>query len=280
MKLLDKYKGMASVLVFNGKTCLFWDDVWNDQVRRIQYPELHSFAKNKRISLSTAHDTDYFHDLFHLPLSIEAYNQMQELQVELSDLTLDNVNDSWTYIWGSSHFSSSKAYKILTGHSQIDPIFKWLWKTSCQSKHKVFFWLVLKDRLSTRSILRRRRMHLDDYYCVLCQQPSEETIMHLLFYCPFSKDCWGLFNFQYADQLTIPEIFREWQILHNASFSLDIFILVCWAIWVMRNDIIFRNKNPTVADCKRTITVESLLLLHRTKATITPNLEAWINSNL
>ena len=35
LKLLEKFKGMASVLVANGKTCLFWDDVWNSQVRRI-----------------------------------------------------------------------------------------------------------------------------------------------------------------------------------------------------------------------------------------------------
>jgi len=41
----------------------------------------------------------------------------------------------------------------------------------------------------------RRRMHLDDYHCVLCQQSSKETIMHLLFYCPFARDCWGILIF-------------------------------------------------------------------------------------
>jgi hypothetical protein len=32
-------------------------------------------------------------------------------------------------------------------------------------------------------------MHLEDYTCVLCQQQLEETLMHLLFYCPFAKCC-------------------------------------------------------------------------------------------
>lgn len=114
----------------------------------------------------------------------------------------------------------------------------------------------------------------------LCQQLSEETVMHLLFYGPFSKDCWGLLHFQFADHLTIPEIFQQWKILYNVSFALDIFILICWAIWVMRNDVIFRNKNPSVADCKRTISVELHLLLHRTKPRIIPLVEAWINSHL
>lgn len=204
---------------------------------------------------------------------------MQELQLELSTIMLDTSKDSWVYIWGSAQYSSSKAYRLLTGHTQVDPIFKRLWKTSCQSKHKVFFWLVLVDRLSTRNMLRRRRMHLD-YNCVLCQQTSEETVMHLLFYCPFAKDCWGIMNFQLADNLSITQIFQAWRSLINVSFSLDIFILFCWGIWMMRNDVIFRNKNPYVEDCRRTVTVESLLLLHRSKASITPILESWIQSHL
>jgi hypothetical protein len=34
-----------------------------------------------------------------------------------------------------------------------------LWKTSVQKRHKVFFWLLLKDRLSTRNILWRRKSY-------------------------------------------------------------------------------------------------------------------------
>ena len=42
-------------------------------------------------------------------------------------------------------------------------VFRWLWKTCCQNKRKIFFWLLLKDRLSTRQLLRRRHMFLEDY---------------------------------------------------------------------------------------------------------------------
>jgi len=142
------------------------------------------------------------------------------------------------------------------------------------------FWLALNDSLSTRNMIRRRGMHLDDYQCVLCQQPPEETIMHLLFYCPFAKNCWGLMNFHFVDHLSIQQIFQAWKSLVKIEFSLDIFILLCWVIWMIRNDVIFRNKNPTVQDCKRYLTVEALLLLHRCKARINPLLKSWINSNL
>jgi hypothetical protein len=93
----------------------------------LQFPELYSFAKNKSISLSKARGTVTFHDLFSLPVSIEAYNQLQDFQVELSEILLNDENDRWTYIWGNNQFSSAKAYKSLTGHSQVEPIYKWLW---------------------------------------------------------------------------------------------------------------------------------------------------------
>jgi hypothetical protein len=73
LKLLEKFKGLASVSVANGQTCLLWDDLWNGQVRKLQFPELYSLAKNKGISLSKAHNTPDTHDLFNLPVSVEAY---------------------------------------------------------------------------------------------------------------------------------------------------------------------------------------------------------------
>ena len=78
-----------------------------------------------------------------------------------------------------------------------------------------------------------------------------ETVMHLLFYCPFAKDCWGILNFHFADNLSIPQIFQAWRTLLNVSFSFDIFKLLCWGIWMMRNDVIFRNKNPSVENLQK-----------------------------
>lgn len=211
LKLIDKFKGLASVIISNGQTCLFWDDLWNGQVRKQQFPELHSFAKNKRISLSKAVSTEELVNLFNLPLSVEAHSQFQFVQAELLELVFGEQNDSWTYIWGSNQFSSSKAYKTLLGHSNVEHIFKWTWKTSCQGKHKIFFWLILVDRLSTRDLIRRRGMHLDDYCCVLCTHNAAETTMHLLFHCPFAKSCWNIVNFQYSDHLSVQELFQAWK---------------------------------------------------------------------
>lgn len=138
-------------------------------------------------------------------------------------------------MWVPPQFSSSKAFKLMTGHAQVHAVFKWLWKTSCQCKHKVLFWLVLKDRLSTRNILKRKGMHLDDYNCVLCQQDTEETLMHLLFHCPFAKDCLKILSFEFSDTLPITQIIEAWGTFINTPFFWDIFILVCWSLWMAKD---------------------------------------------
>jgi len=73
MKQLDKFKGIAKTDLNDGKTCLFWQDIWGqDCIPQLAYPELFSFAKNKAISVAEAKSLGNFHDLFHLPLSEEA----------------------------------------------------------------------------------------------------------------------------------------------------------------------------------------------------------------
>jgi len=54
-------------------------------------------------------------------------------------LAMTDEHDLWTYIWGNNQYSSARAYKHLKGEIQIHPTFNWLWKSSCQLKHKFFF---------------------------------------------------------------------------------------------------------------------------------------------
>jgi hypothetical protein len=86
-------------------------------------------------------------------------------------------------------FTSSKAYKHLLGTIPVSPIYNWLWSSDCLPKRKVFFWLALKDRLSTRELLKRKHMELQSYNCVLCLQNIEESLHHLFMDCPFALSC-------------------------------------------------------------------------------------------
>ena len=93
-----------------------------------------------------------------------------------------------------------------------------------------FFWLLLKDRLSTRDLLKRKRMELDDYNCVICNQAVEESLIHLFLDCPFSTSCWATLQLiiqQPADPLgTLVSFKNQLQL----SFFMEIIVTMYWAI--------------------------------------------------
>lgn len=194
LKLLDKFKGMAKVNINNGKSCYLWLDMWDDKVPKQVFLELFSFAKSQTSTLAVAKRINPLSDLFHLPLSEQAYSQFLQLDSELQQLTLNDDSDKWSYLWSSGKFFVAKAYKHLSVHSHIHSGFKWVWSSSCQNKHKVFDWLIMKDRLSTRELLKRKNMELQDYNCVLCNNRIEESLLHLMLLCPFSQACWAWLN--------------------------------------------------------------------------------------
>jgi hypothetical protein len=113
--------------------------------------------------------------------------QLEVLLDNMDNCLLQQTNDTWIYIWGAMNYTSQKAHLFMKGHRDIHSSFKWLWKSCCQVKHKVFFWLLLKDRLNVRGMLRRRTMHLDDYSCALCSCQDDETVEHLFLHAPLLR---------------------------------------------------------------------------------------------
>ena len=188
LKLFNSFKYMASVTVVDGSICLFWSDTWHGHPFSAQWPHLLSYAQEKHILVQEFMAVEDKSDFFHIPLSVEAHDQYQLLLSELEGIQLNQIKDKWSYIWGSN-FASSKAYKQLLGSILVPPIYNWLWNSSCLPKRNVFFWLAIKDRLSTRGLLKRRNMELQSYNCVLCHLDIEESLNHLFLECPFVMSC-------------------------------------------------------------------------------------------
>ena len=154
--------------------------------------------------------------LFHLPLSQQALCQFQWLQQECQNIQSSENNDKWCVKTGSAtSYSSAKVYKELIIHQNVHPVFKWLWKSKCQPKHKVFGWLLLKDRLSTRNLLRRRNMALDNHNCVLCQLNVEETTLHLFLDCTFAQECWHWIEISIRNNQTFQDLATDLRANHQ-----------------------------------------------------------------
>jgi len=84
-------------------------------------------------------------------------------------------------------YLTKTVYKKLIGHNDVHQVYKWIWKNRLQPKHRVFFWLLIKDRLSTKNILRRKRMDLNSYNCAICSFLIEESSQHLFIDCDFAR---------------------------------------------------------------------------------------------
>lgn len=130
-------------------------------------------------------------------------------------------------------------------------------------RQKFTFWLLLKDRLNTRNILRRKRRFLDDYSCPLCMAAVEETSHHLFFTCSFSQWCWRLLNIQWHMNMEIKERIIQGHREFRSIIFREVLLVAIWAIWTHRRwKKIFRD--------------ELSLIVHRAKLSLKLLLYSWL----
>lgn len=196
MRLNIIYRGIARCTLRNGSTVCFWDDLWSDLVVSVEYPRLYSFAKNNSILVQSLMLEQDLEAIFFLPLSTQAHEEMMLLQDHLEGITYDDTApDSWSPIWGAK-YSSWHFYAHVFSGIEAHQCFKMIWKSSCIPRIKFFVWLVLVDRLNTKTMLQRRHLNIeDDTLCVMCNTNLEEDINHLFFDCPFAVHCWNYIGF-------------------------------------------------------------------------------------
>jgi len=157
LKLFSKYQELAVCYPNRGNTVMFWSDQWDGQALKDKFPHLYSFARKPKCSITffLDHEEDR---LFRLPLSKRAAAQLEEIHTIIESKQWDeNANDQWTYTWGSPRYSSKKANSKLIGTTAASTLFKWLWASSNLGTHNFFFWLLLRDRLNTRDLMKRKK---------------------------------------------------------------------------------------------------------------------------
>jgi hypothetical protein len=135
-----------------------------------------------------------------------------------------------------------------------------MWKSCVRGKQKFFFWLLLKDRLSTRNLLRRKHMSLPDYNCVLCTINVEETLQHLFFECSFNKWCWRFVNVYWNTQLTPQNMIIQSHSQFNSRIFREVIMVAGWSIWCYGNVVIFDGAPVSLGRWKDDLRRNSLLL--------------------
>jgi hypothetical protein len=130
--------------------------------------------------------------LFILPLSTQALEELELLQDQLANMAYDqDTKDRWSPVWGNK-FTSRKFYTYVFKEVEAHPIYKIIWKSRCIPRIKFFAWLILVDRLNTKTMLQRRHLNVQDgIACIMCSNGEQETIEHLFFSCSFAQTCWA-----------------------------------------------------------------------------------------
>jgi hypothetical protein len=152
------------------------------------------------------------------------------------------TEDSWIFMWGNQKYSSQCYYQLVFENLHSSPVFKLLWKSKCTNRIKFFMWLVLVDRLNTKSMLLRRNYNVQpNAWCVLCHGNVEEDIDHLFFNYPFSLSCWAKLGFVWNLGLDTGDRVLEAGRNNAPSFFVEVFLIAAWEIWNLRNLVIFDN---------------------------------------
>ena len=183
---------------------------------------------------------------------------------------------------GSANFSSSKAYNCMIGVKIVPPHFQWVWNTSCQLKHKVFFWMVLHEKVNIRNLLRRKTFHLDTYNYVVMDCQQEETLFHLFWGCPFAAFCWNFVCPNRNVALSVLQTIEDMKQSLALLFAMDIIIPASWAIYITTNNLIIHQiPPPSFQRWKDNYLMELNLLKFRMKRKKYPTLyQSWLDSVL
>jgi hypothetical protein len=261
--LVEDYRSITTCQVHNGSSVLFWKDLWSHGELMCQkFPRLYSYAMNEDASVVALARLENLNEGFHLPLSVEAFQEWQAVSEILADIQLsDQQTDIRTFVWGPK-YTPSRYYKFLFARLPKDATLNEIWRSRALPKLKVFTWLLFVDRLNTRDLMLRKHWHIDSgYNCAMCSQNTLETTQHLFFHCQFAQLCWSFLNINWVLRRDLGVDLPATKAAFSGPCFFEITACATWNIWKVRNDLIFNN---TPADFGRwKVCFQSDLLLHR-----------------
>lgn len=166
-------------------------------------------------------------------------------------------NEKDRLIWVASsngEFDLTSAYNL--ANKLLDPFNtfngKWIWKMKVLPKIQSFVWMCYHNSIATRDCLAKRGVQVNPT-CPRCFQ-ADESIIHMLWDCPFSTACWQNLGPQFLDPRFFSQDFQSWleDNCRKRSFSITstvpwntLFAFGIWSIWLHNNKVVFQNCAPT-----------------------------------
>jgi hypothetical protein len=214
--------------------------------------------------------------MFYLPLSTIAYQELQELKQLMETNPVLDQHDVWSYCWGPK-YTAAQFYRKIHAHIKVPSVYRWLWKSCCIMRHKMFAWLVLRDRINTRDLIQRRHWHVtDDTHCELCPGHIYEDRAHLFFECNFSVRIWNYLQITWQSNDDLQAVVSAAKNGFGQPFFMEVVVMAIWNIWLLQNGKFFNQEKPSVVRWKSKFFHDMYNLQYRIKAKLKDKLLAWL----
>ncbi|KAJ4774923.1 RNA-directed DNA polymerase (reverse transcriptase)-related family protein [Rhynchospora pubera] len=232
----------------SGLDCSFWYDNWLGTPLRCLLSQ-HQKPMRSKITYSEA--LTQLHLLLPRPWDEQTSLLMEGHQP--SSLHRSTTNDRVSWRWSSiGTFSVSSLYKSLSTAGKLTSPLTCIWRFFIPPSLKFFLYLLCHDKLLTQQQLRKRHLLAPQPLCFLCQQQILEDSLHLFFYCPYTLSVWRRITLLHA----LPYLLQSYTVQDSLVLTLQqrrtdksfhVFLSTAlWAMWVERNNRIFRGRSRDV----------------------------------
>lgn len=168
----------------------------------------HIFLAFMKWSIGDGHRISYWYDSWGPEPIANLGSRQQNHAWSLADVvaslptpyTLPELEDSSDeLLWSatpSRRYSAASAYKTLAGIGLEKWKFRYVWSVPIPSSTKIFLFLLLKDKLLTREVMRRSNLNCQTDRCPMCQQSWIETGLETI-WLALLKKIWILENWSH-----------------------------------------------------------------------------------
>jgi hypothetical protein len=242
LSLRDIFYKYCKTDVGNGLKTSFWKSTWlGNQPLSSQFHVLFDLAYDKDVSVNEVFTSNFESLTFRRKIVGNLKLLYDELINYCNQVCLSDQEDKIVWTLGNKGFSVNSLYRKKMENQSLIP-YKFLWKSKLPHKIKVFFWLVVRNKILTKDNLRKR-CWIGSLNCCFCG--VDETIDHLFFKCPIAQYMWRVI--QVALNLrsipkNIKDLYDNWfckpkdKMAHLVLFGCG---ALFWAIWRTRNDWCF-----------------------------------------
>jgi hypothetical protein len=246
--LLPLYQAITIVQIEDGKTTLFWTDVWNwDDALAERFPRLYSHCTRKDDTVQQAIASNLQGASVNR-LSPHAQQELQLLIGLIQQTTLSALPDKRLSPLSRSpdKLDTSTIYKLLKARGQPnDPASTFIWKKAAPPRVQLFIWLLSKGGIQCRSNLFRKRV-VDSPNCLVCGAPDESP-EHIIFNCPIAVQFWNALGKQAPQNNHTNQLHCIEKLPNCPDEQYSAFIsLCCWQLWKRRNGVVFRNEHQSL----------------------------------